>query len=205
MTLMASLPEYRVATLEDAYLAHYAKSTAMAPHLPRIRRLAEGCEQAVEFGVKRGASTCALLLGAHYVTSVEIAPVKGVEGAIKGLARGRWTFIEGDSRKVDIPQCDLLLIDAEHTYESVRAELETHAAKVQHLLVFHDSITFGSYGAKGESGEHLWTHRPGLSVPTVALGIRPAIDELMMRDPSWRIRAHYTDSHGLLVLERRPL
>jgi hypothetical protein len=41
-------------------------------------------------------------------------------------------------------------------------------------------------------------------VPTDALGIRPAIDELLIRDPSWRIVAHYTDSHGLLVLERRP-
>ena len=35
-----------------------------------------------------------------------------------------------------------------------------------------------------------------------ALGIRPAIDQLLMRDPSWRIMAHYLDSHGLLVLSR---
>jgi hypothetical protein len=40
-------------------------------------------------------------------------------------------------------------------------------------------------------------------VPLTALGIRPAIDDLMIRDPSWRIVARYTDSHGLLVLERR--
>ena len=81
------------------------------------------------------------------------------------------------------------------------AELR-QAPQVRKYLVFHDTLTFGSVAADGETGRQAWTYVPGSSVPRAYLGIRPAIDDLLVTDRAWRLAAHYTDSHGLLVLER---
>lgn len=189
-------------TLDGFYAWSRSQPTAMAPHLDRLRALATGLEVAVEFGVKRAASSVALLLGAQRVISYDIVDTPHARH-LQAIAGPRWEYRLEDSRTATIPECHLLLIDSLHTYAQVKAELEVHARKVSRYLVFHDSITFGSIGAHGETGAHLWTQQPGQSVPLEALGIRPAVDELMIRDPSWRIVASYSDSHGLLVLERQ--
>lgn len=188
--------------LETIYIGHYTAGTAISPHLPRLRSLATGLRLAVEFGVKRGASSSALLLGAEHVISYDIAETREAR-ELERVAGPRWEYRIGDSRKAPPVACDLLFIDSLHTYEQMKAELERHASHVQRYLAFHDTITFGTVGARGESGEQAWQYRKGQSVPLEFLGIRHAIDELQMRDPSWRIAAAFPDSHGLLVLERR--
>ncbi len=190
--------------LEMLYQWHCQQQTAIAPHLPRLRTLARGLSEVIEFGVKRGASSTALLLGAKHVTSYDI--VSTIEARqLEQLAHGRWTYRIQSSLEAPVQKCDLLFIDSLHTFAQCDAELRRHAGLVRRLLVFHDTLTFGSVGADGESGRQLWDYRTHLcqSVPADALGIRPAIDRLMMRDSSWRIRSHHLDSHGLLVLERR--
>jgi hypothetical protein len=191
----------------DALHAFYddrcAAKTAIAAHLPRLFELAYGLDEVVEFGVKAGGSTSAFLLAAQHVTSVDLKPVPDVNQRLQEYAGDAWTFIQGDTRTVTIPTCDLLFLDANHTFASVDAELRAHADKVSKLLVFHDTITFGSIGARDETGEWSWQYRRGQSVPLEHLGIRPAIDLLMIRDPDWFIQEHYFDSHGLLVLCRR--
>lgn len=190
---------------DAAILAHYQaacqKGTAISAHLPRLKALAHGCSLAQEFGVKRAASSAALLMGAENVLSYDIVPTREAQNLARLVGR-RWTYRIEDSRSADVTPCDLLFIDSLHTYQQVKAELARHADSVRRWLVFHDTITFGSVGADGETGRQQWTYQVGQSVPPSALGIRPAIDELLIRDPSWRIHSHYTDSHGLLVLER---
>lgn len=187
--------------LEALYARHCAAGTAISPHLPRLRALAEKCESVVEFGVKRGVSSSALLLGCERVTSFDIAPTAEAR-ALKAMVGDRWDYRLEDSRSADAPNCSLLFVDSLHTYEQVKAELR-HAPKVERYIVFHDVSTFGEVGAMGETGRQSWTYAPGKgSVPDAHRGIRPAIDELLIGDPSWRIVARYTDSHGLLVLAR---
>ncbi|HET9564651.1 MAG TPA: class I SAM-dependent methyltransferase [Mycobacterium sp.] len=188
--------------IEELYQRHCTRGAAISAHLSRLRHLAEGCELAVEFGVKRGFSTTALLLAAQHVLSVDLVSHAELRVLRRYADESHWIFLQGDTRLIDIPECDLLFVDADHSYVSVNAELQRHADKVRQWLVFHDTITFGSIAADGETGKHRWQHVLGLSVPPEFLGIRPAIDELMIRDPSWRIHAHHTDSHGLLVLKR---
>lgn len=187
--------------LESVYRKHCAVGTAISAHLPRLRELAEGLDTVVEFGVKRGASSSALLLGAKRVISYDIAETPEAR-ELKRLVGERWDYRVGDSRKAEFDYADMLFVDSAHTFDQVNAEL-MHADKVSRYIVCHDTITFGSVAAKGETGEHAWQYIRGRSVPMTALGIRPAIDGLMIRDPSWHIEAHYPDSHGLLVLERR--
>lgn len=188
-------------TVQDFYERALKSGRAIAPHLPTLRELADGCALAVEFGVKGGASSSALLLGAERVISYDLVETPEAR-ELEAAAGERWDYRIQDSREAPREECDLLFVDSLHTYAQCRAELERHGDTVRKLLVFHDSVTFGSIGADGESGCQLWRYTPQASVPRQYLGIRPAIDELMIRDPSWGIRAHHTDSHGLLVLER---
>ena len=173
----------------------------MTAHLPRLRALAQGCELAQEFGVKQGASSTALLLGAKHVISYDILATPQAQ-ELQRLAGARWEYRIQDSRTAPVTPCDLLLVDSLHTYAQCQAELRRHAASVRRWLICHDTITFGSIGANGETGAWSWTPQPGVSVPLAHMGIRPAIDELLIADPTWRIAAHYIDSHGLLVLRR---
>lgn len=188
--------------LLDFYEACLKQNRAITPHLPRLRALADGCRLAVEFGVKYGASSSALLLGADHVISYDITETPDAR-RLQAIARNRWDYRIEDSRTATFPHPDLLFIDSQHDYQHLSAELIAHAGNVSRLLVFHDTVTFGSIGADGESGRYKWTYQPGKPIPLSALGIRHAIDELMIRSPSWRIMAAYPDSHGLLVLERR--
>lgn len=188
-------------SVEEIYEATVAGRTAMAAHLPRLRELATGADLAVEFGVKRGGSSSALILGADHVISYDIVETRQAR-ELERAAGDRWEYRLEDSRTASFPSCDLLLVDSLHTYAQCRAELEAHAERVTRQLVFHDVITFGVIGADGEAGGHLWEYETGVSVPQEALGIRPAIDELMIRDPQWHVAESYYHSHGLLILER---
>lgn len=186
--------------IETLYHMHCNGRTAMAHHLPYLRVLAEGCELAVEYGVNKGGSTTALLLGAQRVISLDIINVP-VQARISPLAGDAWTFVQADSTKYDLPECDLLFLDANHSYRAVKAELR-QAHRVKKYLAFHDTLTFGSIAAKGETGTLAWIPEAGKPTPYEHLGIRPAIDELMIRDKSWQLKYSSWESHGFLVLER---
>lgn len=193
----------RIELVEAIYRKHCAAGTAISAHLPRLRALAEGLDLVVEFGVKRGASSSALLLGAKRVISYDVVETREARD-LERIAEDWWAYRIQDSRIAEPTVCDLLFVDSLHTYAQCQAELEAHANLVTRYLILHDVSTFGEVGADGETGRQQWTYQAGMgSVPTKYLGIRPAIDELMIRDQSWRIAARYNDSHGLLVLERR--
>lgn len=166
--------------------------------------MADGLNLAVEFGVKRGGSSSALLLGADRVVSYDIVETREAR-ELAVVAGERWTYLIQDARVADVTECDMIFLDSLHTYEQVSAELKAHGQKAKRYLAFHDTQTFGTVGADGETGRQKWTYFPGRgSVPMDCLGIRQAIDEHMIEHPEWRIKAAYPDSHGLLVLERWP-
>ena len=180
--------------LEALYQQKLRGNKTICHHLPVLRALASQASTCVEFGVRTGNSSVALLVGCAgtvYSWDLERRP-EHIE--IARAAGHRWVFTQGDSRTAVIPDCDLLLHDSFHNYEQVRAELEAHAHKVRRFLLFHDSIKYALLG-----GEN---HSRGNFNPHLA-GFRLAVDELMIRDDSWRIKAHYPASDGLLVLERR--
>lgn len=199
---MKQLRPKSLARIEELYAEHCAGPTAMAAHLPRLRQLATSLPLAVEFGVKKGGSSSALILGAEHVISYDLVATSRAR-SLERAAGEWWEYRLEDSRTAHFPDCDLLFVDSLHTYAQCRAELEAHADSVKRYLVFHDVITFGVVGVDPETGRHLWEYAGNGSVPPEALGVRPAIDELMIRDPSWRITESHVHSHGLLVLERR--
>lgn len=158
----------------------------MLPHMEQVRELAAQVSTAAEFGVRNGASTCALLCGLDdgngtALASYDIAPARYDPAE----TRCAWTFTQADTSKLEpIAPTDLLFIDTLHTAEQVTAELK-HAPHVRRFLVFHDVIAFGS---KGESNGE---------------GINPAIYDFLADNwNEWHVKAHHRSTWGLLVLER---
>lgn len=157
-------------------------SNDIALHLPKLRELARQCDVVVEFGVRDGHSTKAII-EAHpkRLVSYDIEPCPAVEHLqTNGTA---FEFIVADCENVDIPECDMLLEDAKHTAGHVQAILDRHSHKVRKWLVFHDTKT---YGERGEDG---------------GLGIRKPIDQFL-RDRPWKIEYESDSDNGLLVLRR---
>lgn len=193
-------------TLQEFYETCLTIPTAITPHLQTIRHYASKCEVACEFGVKKGFSSSALLMGASVVHSWDIVPTR--EAQHLQQITPRWNYHIADSRDKYAwfsvtSRCDLLLLDSLHTYEQVKAELELVKGRVDKYLIFHDWITFGSIGADGESGRQSWTYQTGVSVPEEHLGIMPAILGFMAEEPEWDVLEANPFSHGLLVLKRR--
>jgi hypothetical protein len=178
---------------------HKGDGNAMAEHLETLRMLASECDIAVEFGVQRGASTTALLLGAKKVISYDIKPTRQAQHLAE-MWPHRLDYRIQSSLEADIPECDLIFFDSIHTYSQLSQELK-HASKCRRWLVFHDTLTFGSIGG-GLGGGQLWSYQTGVSCPLEFLGIRPAIDEFMIANPHWRMIKSTPRGHGLLVLER---
>lgn len=188
--------------VEALYNGHQQSTRhSTAPHLSRLRQYATGCDLAIEFGTRHGASASALLLGARHVISYDLEDSAHLP-ALARAAGDRWEFRQQDTLTAPVTPCELLFLDSRHTYAHLSAELLRHADAVSRWLIFHDTMTFGSIGADGESGCPGFQLTRGVQIPRAHYGIRLAIDELQMRDPTWRLAAHHPESHGLLVLCR---
>ena len=191
-----------VDAIEALYERHCRENHGISMHLPTLREYASRCDVAVELGCRKGCSATALILGARSLAvSYDITETPQARD-LQRMAGKRWSYRIEDTRTADVPACDMLFVDSLHTYAQVDAELKAHAGKVRRWLLFHDTMTFGSVGADVETGKHSWTPRPNESVPMEHMGIRPAIDALLIRDPAWRIIDHKLYGHGLLILER---
>ena len=113
-------------------------------HFPDMKRLAGRCDTIVEFGVWRAhGSTWAFLAGRpKRMISLDIRYHINIE-QVRQVAEDEgidFHFVLGDSRAFEMPECDLLFIDSDHTYAQMRAELK-HAPKVRRWILMHDTVT----------------------------------------------------------------
>ena len=114
-------------------------------HLELLTELASCCEVVVEFGVRFGYSTKAFIEAKpKLLISYDIDPCDLNMDELKRLAKEngvKWVFRQQSSHGTVIPKCDLLFVDADHTYESVKKELELHKDKAK-TIAFHDTVSF---------------------------------------------------------------
>lgn len=144
--------------IKQRYLQLCQTQSDIQHHLPLLYSLAQG--NVLELGTRTGVSTAALLAGVEtrggHVWSVDTDDCsKLFEG------HPQWTFVRGDSRDselagmvraatgvpvspVDIWCLDILLVDTEHTYENVTAELTLWASYIKPggSILLHDPETF---------------------------------------------------------------
>jgi cephalosporin hydroxylase len=155
-------------------------------HLELLRNLAVTHENVVEFGVRYGTSTIALLAGApRRLTSYDIRCQINIT-QFQSVVNPRTTFqfFEADTLEADIPECDFLFIDTLHTASQVSAELFRHAPQVAKTIALHDTVTFGQVGEDGG---------PGLLI---------GIECFLADNVGWKIFKHYENNNGLMLLRR---
>lgn len=153
-------------------------------HLPTLKALADECETVIEFGVRTGVSTRALVAStAKKIDSYDIVLDNNVIDYFrKAQAVGRdCSYTQGNSLELEIPEVDMLFIDTDHEYEQLSAELARHHSKVKKYIAFHDTFTYGLHKQKG---------------------LLSAIIEFMQLHPEWKFKHYTTENNGLTVIER---
>lgn len=149
----------------------------MAPHVATLTRLAREAQVVVEFGVREGVSTWALLDGLPadgLLYSVDIARATVPPRVANDP---RWTYIIGDDLDpavhTQLPvRADMVFIDTSHEYDHTVSELAYALSLSPERIVMHDYIL-----------------EP----------VRQAVDEFCVRE-GWAVVAHEPE-YGLATLE----
>lgn len=181
----------------NAYKEHLTRESDIQEHLGLLRGLAMDCVKVVELGFRTGVSTSAFLAGGAHVHSYDID--KNCKKHVRRLAHeypDTFEFKVGDSTEVDIPECDLLFIDTDHTYRTTLLELERHEVKVKRWIVLHDTHTFGKVDRPKSK------HAAKDGAPQ---GIMNAVRHFLVHyyGLNWRPLLQLPNNNGLLILERR--
>jgi hypothetical protein len=171
---------------EKEYLDACERDTDIHEHLPIISELTSQCSHVTELGVGWGQSTRAFLRHDIEIHSYEFMPQPGIREFFeeaKNAGRNVTLHVD-DTRKVEIAETDLMLVDSLHIYEQVQKELELHAGKVRKYLLFHDTTLFADRGEFG--GKGIW----------------PAIQEFIDSHSEWQLVERRHNNNGLTILKR---
>jgi len=118
------------------YLELLKANTDISEHLPTLRLLASLCDQVVEFGVRTGVSTAAIISSGTPSIHYDILPQP------YPFPVGH-VFVQKSTLEIEIPYVDMLFIDSEHSYAQLSQELKLHGHKVKKFIAFHDTTTYG--------------------------------------------------------------
>ena len=170
-------------TIHELYLHNQRRGHDINELMPILLGLAVGAGHVVELGFRSGRSSSAFLAAGARVTAIDIHPCADAAAFIKGLT-DKFEFIQGDSLKIEIPNCDLLFIDTYHTGTQLLAELKRHSDRVSTYIAMHDTVTFGERGEDGKPGL-VW-----------------ALQQFYKEAPFWQTKLHCPWNNGLTVMER---
>ncbi|MCA9058461.1 MAG: class I SAM-dependent methyltransferase, partial [Planctomycetaceae bacterium] len=174
-------------TLEDLYEKARSTPSDINEHCGTLRQLTSESDVVVEFGMRHGVSTVALLAGQpKRLISYDLNQDPIAEVLKQRQGDTEFSFVQGDSLSVTIEPCDLLFIDTRHTADQLTQELQRHAAKVRRRIVLHDTQIFGERGEDGGPG------------------LLPALRRFLKERPEWSVVSHTQANHGLTVISRDP-
>jgi hypothetical protein len=172
--------------IDKLYNEIYKGPNDIYEHMPTLSALAKN-KRVVEFGVRNGYSTFALLYGQPIsLDSYDLNPCSRLEDLYKVASNYAtlFSFNIGDSRKVIISETDILFIDTLHTEKQLLQELELHSPKVKEKIIMHDTVTYGEFGEDG------------------LLGLNFAIRTFLQNNIDWIVETIYLNNNGLTILKR---
>lgn len=173
--------------LGQLYDAALNTASDINEHVPKLRELASKSKRVVEFGMRHGVSTVALLAGQpEKFTSIDVNRDPMAERLKTQSGVTEFNFIQGDSLAVDIDECDLLFIDTKHNAAQLAGELARHAAKVTHWIALHDTQIYGEHGDDGGPG------------------LLHALRKFLRDNPEWSVVYHVENNYGFTVISKDP-
>lgn len=130
--------DLRLGAPRQTFRQHASMWVDMVPHVDQLRELASEVTTVLEWGVRGGVSTWALLEGLPAdgrLTSVDVErhplPV-AVEND------PRWTFVLGDDLAIGHEPAELVFIDTTHEYAQTLAELRLAERLGARIIALHD-------------------------------------------------------------------
>ncbi len=172
-------------------------------HLPVLKRYAEECRTVTEMGVRFACSTWAFIEGKpKSLTCIDIMLDSFLpsEKYVKEMCDRygiEFKWVTGDSLKIEIEETEMLFIDTLHTYTQLLGELKRHSEKVSKYIILHDTVSFAMHD------EGLYDHASNLAkVYSEKKGILAAVVDFLEDKKNWKIKEHYVNNNGLMVLER---
>jgi predicted O-methyltransferase YrrM len=171
--------------LGNAYQHAASHPTDFVEHVPVLKQLVSECESVLEFGMRYGVSSTAILAAQpKRFTSVDLVCLPET---VRRLERIRCStelkIVEADSRTYQSEPVDLVFIDTHHIADVLKIELAQHAPNARRYIVLHDVVTFGEW-ADG--------------VP----GLMPAVRDFLADNSEWRMVEFHENCHGLAVMQR---
>lgn len=104
----------------------------------------------------------------------------------------KFTFTRGDTLTAKSQDCDILFVDTLHTKEQVAKELNIFASKTSQFIAFHDTEAFKRHGQFLKSNND-------------NTGVLDAVEEFVISNNAWGLKAHYLDDNGFLILAKHNL
>lgn len=175
----------------NSYQKNLAIKSDIQEHLGLLHGLAMDCQTIVEFGFRTGVSASAFLAAGAYLTSYDIDKI-GTRPHVQALANeypDTFSFKHANSCNVEIPECDILFIDSDHTEETTAFELERHHSKVTQFIILHDTQTFGLKDRSPGTGKGIMT------------AVSRFIDQTTPGE-DWDMMLHLPNNNGLAILKR---
>lgn len=162
------------------FISACKESSDINEHLPTLLRIASKCESVIEFGVRYGLSSTALI--AARPKSLVSYDIELSTEAIGIFETGKGEGVQCDlykknTHEITIPPVDFLFIDSDHTYSCLSTELHLHGDKPLKFIAFHDTVSYADE-------------------------LVPAIQEFLNKDLNWTVYEEYTNNNGLLILSR---
>jgi predicted O-methyltransferase YrrM len=136
----------------------------MVPHLTTLTDYASRSQVVVEFGVRGGVSTWALLDGLPSIGKLVSVDIDDCRRTVPDRIRNddRWTFLHGDDLdpaiQAELPElADLVFIDTSHEYAHTVLELALAWAMEPNWILCHDADWPGVAMATAEfCTDHDW-------------------------------------------------
>lgn len=176
----------------SSYTRNLCKPSDIQDHLGLLHGLALNAKQVVEFGFRTGVSTSAFLAAGCKVRSYDVD--KKCRPHVQRLAKEypkAFSFKLESSLTADIPMCDLLFIDTDHTEATTFVELKRHHRSLTSYgcIILHDTVAFGRKDRKPGKGK----------------GILGGLEDFIRTEDraSWKVTLHLKNCNGLTILERR--
>lgn len=193
-----------------------AQASDINEHIDILRQYASQCSSVGEFGVRGGESTYGLLYGLSQSTKndegkkeyigvdIQYCPISVEMSELAKSVDVKYTFIQSDSAKVNIPSVDLLFIDSWHVYGHLQRELNNNHTKVNEYIIMHDTTVDGALGESIRCGWNIaeQSRSSGYPEDEIAKGLWPAVEEFLQAHPEWVLVHRYTNNNGLTVLKR---
>jgi len=184
-------------------------------HLPTLFEYAKKCNSVLELGVRGCVSSYAFALGLLnndtnsgcrlIMNDLNECNISELLSHCKNLDKIQieYHWINDLDLNID-SNVDMTFIDTWHIYGHLKRELEKFSKITNKYIIMHDTTLDGIYGEtiRCNWDAHRQSTITGIPVIEILQGLKPAIDEFLIKYPEWKIDKVFTNNCGLTILKR---